>query len=81
MDEIASFNSLFADAANKRFKVESFRQDDHGFFYACWRTADNIVGPELKRRLPFNAALDAYVALRDRNGPADEPAVENDLFG
>ena len=80
MAPIESWNMLFFEASTKKIKMESFRQDDAGFFYAVWRSPDNVLGPELKRRQPFTAALDAYLALRDA-GAAPAPEPENDLFG
>ena len=80
MAPIESFNMLFFEASTSKSKLESFRQDNAGFFYACWRTADNVLGPELKRRQPFTALLDAYLALRG-DAPGAEPEPQNDLFG
>ena len=80
MAPIESWNMLMFEASTKKVKLHSFREDDFGFFYACWRTADNVLGPDLKRRQPFIAALDAYLALRD-DAPAAEPEPQNDLFG
>ena len=70
MEEIGTFNTLFRDAETKKIKLESFRQDDFGFFYVCWRSADNVLGADLKRRQPFTALLDSYLTVRDAAAPS-----------
>jgi hypothetical protein len=79
MFEIQSFNPLLHDAETKQIRLESFHQDDKGFWYARWRSAAGA-GPELKRRQPFTCLHDAYLAVRDAGKPA-APEPQNDLFG
>ncbi len=78
--EIGSFNALFVEAKNKKIVLKSFTQDETGFFFCQWRVRDGEIGPELKRRAPFTAALDSFLALRDKvETPAPEP--QDVLFG
>lgn len=77
--EIESFNALFAQAKNVGLKLDGFNEDAAGFFYARWRN-DTTIGPEVKRRLPFNAALDAFLELK-RIVDEDSAGAEGDLFG
>jgi hypothetical protein len=79
MSEIASFNMLFVEAKNKGVLLVSFYQDIDKFFYCSWQRG-KTVGPELKRRLPFNAALDSFLAATAAETPA-APETTDDLFG
>ena len=77
--EIETFNMLFATTKNGGYKLDGFNEDAHGFFYARWRTA-SVIGPEVKRRLPFNAALDAFLECK-RVVEGSGVEAESDLFG
>lgn len=74
MDDITSFNTLFVEARRARLRLEYLREDDHGFWSCGWRR-DGGLFETTKRRLPFNAMLDAFNEAR---APA---AVDTDLFG
>ena len=77
--EIESFNALFAAAKLTGLKLDGFNEDAEGFFYARWRNA-TMIGPEVMRRLPFNALLDAYRACKAAVDEYSAGAV-GDLFG
>lgn len=78
--EIESFNQLFAQSKLTGMKLDGFSEDAVGFFYARWRSSSGAVGPEIKRRLPFTACLDAYLACK-AIVDEDSAGAEDDLFG
>lgn len=67
MEEINSFNELFACAKERGAYLDSFYQDSRGAFKAAWRAGPHIPGdrrgPHVERIHPFNAARDALLAL------------------
>ena len=82
MLEIQSFNALFVAAKSAGIRLKEFSEDSAGFFYCQWRRGHEV-GPSIQRRLPFNAALDSFLALRDAAVVEEpEPAeLQDDLFG
>ena len=77
--EIESFNMLFSQAKAAGFRLGGLNEGDAGFFYAWWKHKTGN-GPEVKRRLPFNAALDAFLELK-RIVDEDSAGAEDGLFG
>jgi hypothetical protein len=77
MEPPATFNELFAEAARGGFRLDLLEQDSAGFFKCRWRHGDRVFR-EVERRLPFNAALDAFLLAREGSAP---PEAGFDLFG
>jgi hypothetical protein len=79
MEEMTSFNAVFAEAKQRGVYLDSFYQDSAGAFKASWRAGPRIPGdrrgPQVERVHPFNAARDALLAL------IETTPVEDDLFG
>jgi hypothetical protein len=77
MDEINSFNEVFAVARERDLYLDSLYQDREGQFVAAWRAGARIPGERrgapTRRLHPFNATRDALLTLLDE-------APEEDLF-
>jgi hypothetical protein len=87
MDEITSFNALFAHASRRGVKLNSFHQLPDGKFACHWRIVGGATElcPMAIHERPFDAALGAFnVAVRilDCKPEMDEatPVVTDDLF-
>jgi hypothetical protein len=85
MEEITSFNQLFAAAKERSVYLDSFYQDARGAFKASWRAGPRIPGdrrgPQVERVHPFNAARDALIALLNDAEPGEAGPPVEDLFG
>jgi hypothetical protein len=92
MSDITSFNALFAEAARRGLRLNSFHQDKAGVWRANWRTDEPKLwhGPVCEAATPFETALNAFV-MADLQAPAHGSVAFNediatgptvsDLFG
>ena len=87
MEEMTSFNAVFAEAKTHNAYLDSFYQDADGQFAASWRAGPHILGARrgahVRRIHPYNAARDALLALINdaEPGEAAPPVATEDLFG
>ena len=80
MEEILSWNGLFGEARLRGFRLQSLREDEHGYFHACWRDATTVY-KIVDRRAPFTAAHDAFfAAVAAAKGEAAPVEPQTDLF-
>jgi hypothetical protein len=79
MEDILTWNRLFGEAKLRGFRLQSLREDEHGYFHACWRN-ENAVFKIVDRWAPFTAAHDAFFAALGKSPTVDELA-SGDLFG
>ena len=83
MEPILTWNGLFGEARERKLRLVHLREDEHGYFHACWRNATTVF-KEIDRRAPFTAAHDAFFAAIGVT-PAAEPVADeptsDDLFG
>lgn len=80
MDAPPSFNELTVEAKRLGIRLETLREDDHGFWVCAWRRGQEIY-PRIERRVPFTAMVDAYLLARDNGAEPPAAAPEFDLFG
>jgi hypothetical protein len=79
-ETINSFNELFVAVRIAGFRMQSCHEDDTGFWWCEWRKGDQIFQP-VKRRLPFHAMLDSFLAARDALVARHAEPAGSDLFG
>ena len=75
MFEINSFNELISTAKREGIRLHSLSEDNHGFWTCSWWKGGQTF-PQVERRLPFNALLDAFRLAQEAVKPIDA-----DLFG
>ena len=79
MEPILTWNGLFGEARERKLRLVHLREDEYGYFHACWCNATTVF-KEVDRRAPFTAAHDAFMAAIGVTPVVDEP-TSDDLFG
>lgn len=75
MNEINSFNELFAEAARRGLRLNNFFQNSDGVFRANWRRPIGGASNFVDNALPFIAARDSFQQAVEMFA---EPASKNE---